>query len=95
MAKNKISDLRDHLFETLEALKDPDKPMELDRAKAISDVAQVIINVAKVEVDMVKAVGGEAPADGFFQLPPADRDVAKHARAIDERKQIGETKKAG
>ena len=56
MAKNKISDLRDHLFETIEALKDPDKPMDLERAKAISDVAQTIINSAKVEVDLVKAV---------------------------------------
>jgi hypothetical protein len=93
MAKNKISDLRDHLFETLEALKDPDKPMEIERARTISSVAQTIINVAKVEVEMVKAVGGDAPADGFFQLPPADRDVTKHARAIDERKQIGEGKK--
>lgn len=60
MAKNKIDDLRDHLFETIEALKDEDKPMDLDRAKAISDVAQTIINSAKVEVELVKAVGGTA-----------------------------------
>lgn len=99
MAKNKISDLRDHLFETLEALKDKDQPMEIERARTISAVAQTIINVAKVEVDMVKAIGGDAPADGFFNLPPPDRDVTKHARAIDQRtaqpKQIGEAKKAG
>jgi hypothetical protein len=94
MAKNKISDLRDHLFETLEALKDQEKPMDLARAKAISEVAQTIINVAKVEVDMVKAVGGDAPTGGFFQLPPPDRDVTKHAHAIDARRQIGEAKKA-
>jgi len=88
MAKNKITDLRDHLFETLEALKDPDKPMDLDRAKVISDVAQTIINVAKVEVEMVKAVGGQAPSGDFFQLPPAaNRDVAAHARRIEERRQ--------
>lgn len=98
MAKNKISDLGDHLFETLEALKDKDQPMDLDRARTISAVAQTIINVAKVEVEMVEAVGGAAPTDGFFQLPPAeDRDVTKHARAIEQRaaqpKQIGEAKK--
>lgn len=57
MAKNKISDLRDHLFETLEALKDKDAPMELDRAKAICQTAQVIINSAKVEVDYLEAAG--------------------------------------
>jgi hypothetical protein len=68
MAKNKMSDLRDHLFETLEALKDPDTPMDLARAKTISDVAQTIINSAKVEVDLVKAIGGDNPSE-FFGRP--------------------------
>lgn len=56
--KNKIEDLRNHLFATLEALADKDDPMDLDRAKAISDVAQTIINSAKVEVDFINKVGG-------------------------------------
>lgn len=83
MAKNSIKDLRDHLFETIEALKDPDAPMDLARAAAISDVAQVIINSAKVEVDLLKAVNGSTPISGNFfgmasedvrALPPAARD---------------------
>jgi hypothetical protein len=53
--KNKLSDLRDHLFETIERLKDGDKAMPLEKAKTIADVAQVIINSAKVEVDFLKA----------------------------------------
>ena len=32
--KNKIDDLRNHLFATLEALQDEDNPMELERANA-------------------------------------------------------------
>lgn len=72
--------------------------MDLDRAKTISSVAQTIINVAKVEVELIEAVGGDAPTDGFFNLPPPDRDITKHARAIEQRtaqpKQIGEAKKA-
>ena len=56
--QNKIEDLRNHLFACLEALADSEKPMELDRAKAIADVAQVIINSAKVEVDFINKVGG-------------------------------------
>lgn len=56
--KNKIEDLRNHLFATLEALQDSDKPMELDRAKMVADVAQVLINSAKVEVDFMKVTGG-------------------------------------
>ena len=56
--KNKIDDLRNHLFATIEALQDNDNPMDLDRAKAIADVAQVIINSAKVEVEYINKVGG-------------------------------------
>ncbi len=67
--RNKIDDLRDHLFETLEALRDTEEPMELERAKAIADVAQVIVNSAKVEVDFLKATGG-LRSTGF--LPNAD-----------------------
>jgi hypothetical protein len=37
---------------------DEEKPMDLDRAKAISDVAQTIINSAKVEVEFINKVGG-------------------------------------
>lgn len=63
--KNKIEDLRNHLFAALEALSDKDEPMEIERAKAISDVAQTIINSAKVEVDYMKQVGGR-PVSGFI-----------------------------
>lgn len=63
--RNKIEDLRDHLFETLEALKDPDNPMEIDRAKAVSDVAQTIINSAKVEVEFLRVSGGVS-GSGFI-----------------------------
>lgn len=56
--KNKIEDLRNHLFATLEALQDKDEPMDLDRAKAIGEVAQTLINSAKVEVAFLNTVGG-------------------------------------
>jgi hypothetical protein len=67
--KNKMGDLRNHLFAALEALADTDKPMELDRAKAISDVAQTIINSAKVEVDLCKVTGAN-PASDFITVEP-------------------------
>lgn len=66
--KNKIEDLRNHLFATIEGLRDPDEPMALDRAKAISDVAQTIINSAKVEVEFMKATGA-MQGSGFVPLP--------------------------
>jgi hypothetical protein len=69
--KNKIEDLRNHLFETLEALKDKEKPMEIERAKAISEVAQTIINSAKVEVDFLKH-GGGVQGSGFM---PTEKQI--------------------
>jgi hypothetical protein len=48
MAKNKIQDLRDHLFEVIEELKDPESKMSIEKAKAVADVAQVIVNTAKM-----------------------------------------------
>lgn len=51
--KNRIEDLRNHLFLALEKLHDDE--MDVARAKAISDVAQTIINSAKVEVDYLRA----------------------------------------
>jgi hypothetical protein len=64
-----MSDLRNHLFETLEALKDEEKPMDLERAKAISEVAQVIINSAKVETEFLKVIDAR-PGNEFFESRP-------------------------
>lgn len=61
-----VKDLREDLFDTLEKLKDGS--MEIDKAKAITNVAQTIVNSAKVEVDFIKAVGGIATGSGFIPL---------------------------
>lgn len=73
---NNISELRDHLFETIAALKDKDQPMDIDRAKAISDVAQVIINSAKAEVDYIKVTGGAIQSD-FLAAPSLSDEKPK------------------
>lgn len=73
MAKNKLSDLRDHLFETLEALKDKESPMEIARAKAIADVAQTIINSATVEVKAMSAMNQSDTSDFFDRKPQISR----------------------
>ncbi len=72
--KNKIQDLRDHLFATLEALQDKESPMEIDRARAIAEVAQVIVNSAKAEVDFLRVTNGTGT--GFIQ----DTDQPKLTR---------------
>ena len=81
--KNKIDDLRNHLFETLEALKDEDKPMDLDRAKAVADVARVIVESAKVEVAFMQVIGS---ISGIGFLPedkpqPSERQL-RVARSV-------------
>lgn len=75
-----IDGLRIHLFETLEALKDKDKPMDLDRARTVADVARVLVDSAKVEVDFLKVTGALKSTsflpDGDEQTVPADRRLA-------------------
>lgn len=59
MSRN-IADLREGLFDAMELLKAG--KLDVDQAKAISEMSQVIINSAKVEVDYIKANnGGETP----------------------------------
>lgn len=70
--KNKMDDLRNHLFATLEALRDKDDPMELARAREVSIVARVIVESAKVEVDFLK-VTGERKSTDFLPIEEDDR----------------------
>ena len=62
MSQKTIDDLRGHLFDTLEALADKNNPMDINRAKAIANVAQTIINSAKVEIDYLRVADADVPA---------------------------------
>jgi hypothetical protein len=66
-----IDGLREVLFDTLKDLRDKEKPMDLDRAKAVVAVAQTIVDSARTEVEFIKVAGGQGT--GFIpqQLPPA------------------------
>jgi len=62
--KNKIEDLRNHLFAQLERLGDDDLKgdaltQEVARANAIQGVAAQIISSARVEVTFLQQVGGK------------------------------------
>lgn len=59
--KNTMGDLRDHLFEVLERLKDPDDatPMDVDTAKTIVNVANTLIDTQRVENEFIRSVGGD------------------------------------
>lgn len=48
-----IDDLREHLFAAIQGVRDG--TVSIEQAKTISDLSQVIVNTAKVEVDFVRA----------------------------------------
>lgn len=81
MSKN-ISDLRDAMFDAMEGLKKG--TMTIEQAKAMSEIGQVIINSAKVEVDYIRANNGigEAPFLKEKQkqedLPPGVTGIRQH-----------------
>jgi hypothetical protein len=66
--KNKLTDVRDHLIAQLERLGDAegdDLAREIDRAKAMRDLAAPLIESAKVEVAFLTGVQGAVPT-GFL-----------------------------
>lgn len=65
MTISTIEDVRAHLLGALADLRDKDKPMDPDRARAIAQVAGVIVDTARVEVDFIKATG-TATGTGFI-----------------------------
>jgi hypothetical protein len=54
-----MTELRSHLMETLASLRDRENPMEPDRARAVAQVAGVLVDTARVEVDYIKATGAD------------------------------------
>lgn len=63
--KQNMTTLRTHLFEVIEMVKN--KEIDIDQAKMICEAAQVIVNSAKVEVDFIKAIGGQSKSQ-FLQI---------------------------
>lgn len=76
-----INTLREHLMETLASLRDRENPMEPDRARAVAQVASVLVDTARVEVDYIKATkqdvsnfidGMKAPGTPQIEQQPQD-----------------------
>lgn len=69
MPRNKINDLRNHLFEQMERLNDDELQgealkSEIKRARAMKEIACQIVESAKVEVQYVKAT--KSKVSDFF-----------------------------
>lgn len=69
MAK-KVENLREALFDTIEALKEG--KIDIEKAKTIAELGQVIINSAKAETDFLKLVTDpsyrKAAGSGFIPV---------------------------
>lgn len=70
-----INDLRDRLFATLDGLSDKQNPLEIDRAKAIADVARVIIDSARAETKLLETMGARGAATKFIPVPATTPDA--------------------
>ncbi len=82
--KNKIEDVRNHLFAQLERLsededmKNPIKlEKELKRAHAISEVASVIVSTAKAEIDYLKVTGKRSETEFFPLDKPSQHQIER------------------
>ncbi|MCE1194080.1 MAG: hypothetical protein LWW96_18185 [Acidovorax sp.] len=62
-----ISQLRKHLLDTLSDLRSRENPMDPHRARAIAEVASVLVDTAKVEVDYLRATNQTRA--GFLEEP--------------------------
>ena len=63
--KNKINDLRNHLFAVLEELTDAESTYDIAKAKVVADIAQVVVNSAKIENDYIR-ITGASHGTGFI-----------------------------
>lgn len=75
-----LDGLREALFDTLDRLRDKDNPMDIERAQAINETAQVLINTAKVEVDHARVTG--AAGSRFLGAPDSKTPKGVTVEAI-------------
>lgn len=77
-----MTTVRQHLLDTLADLRDRNNPMEVDRARAVADVARVLVDSAKVEVDYIKATAGNGTPflqpDTNESLPNGITGITRH-----------------
>jgi len=78
-----INELRKALMDTLTDLRNPEKPMEVDRARAVAQVAGVLVDTARVEIEFIKATGGDrsdfiAPDLPKPELPKGIVGITRH-----------------
>jgi hypothetical protein len=71
VSNNTISDLRSHLFDVIEGLKNPNKEARLDcqTADSICLAAKRLIETAEVEIKFRQVMGDKVKPSPFMTLP--------------------------
>jgi hypothetical protein len=69
-----INTLRAHLFSEISALREGQKGATVERAKAVSEIAQTIINTAKVELEFMRQT--ERKTTDFIPLKGSARQIS-------------------
>lgn len=67
MSTPHITEVRQSLLDTLKDLRNKDQPMDIERAKAVAQVASVLVDTAKVENEYLKITG--ADRSNFLETP--------------------------
>lgn len=65
-----IDQVRKSLLDTLADLRNREQPMDIERAKAVAQVASVLVDTAKVENEYLKITGQDHSK--FLETPPDD-----------------------
>lgn len=81
-----IEHLRTALLDTLAAMRDRDHPMDVDRARAVAQVASVLVDTARVENDYLKITGQDrseflGQPDAPAVLPNGITAITRHRLA--------------
>lgn len=59
MKTQHIDQVRQSLLDTLADLRNKEQPMDIERAKAVAQVASVLVDTARVENDYLKITGND------------------------------------
>jgi len=65
-----INQVREALLGALADLRNRENPMDIERAKAVAQVASVLVDTAKVENEYLKITGQDQSK--FLETPPDD-----------------------
>lgn len=74
MSSPHITQVRQSLLDTLADLRNRENPMDVDRARAVAQVASVLVDTAKVEVEYIKAAGGKDRSE-FMEAEPSTPQI--------------------